>query len=300
MSSTDSQRASITKNTPSVVTSFAKNPLTTTFTRPKSCDGIYLSGFLAMVDVSSSCLPDGFKTDAYFSPGLICPSGYISACHDTTGVKSITTVTCCPTLKDPNVSLGCVTTSTLTDSWSTLFCTWIGPESSDSTLPVTTSDRGVTSVKNLGFHSPGGLNAFGIRMVYEASDLSTETKTTATPTGSASQSSGGAATSNPPSDTSNSGGLSTGAKVAIGVVIPIIALAALLGAFFWWRRRKHHYQVQPQTEGKPQPQPQPRAELHGTHLNELMAHSNDPVELPASNPGDHPDPGKAASSARWA
>lgn len=255
-----------------------------------------------MVDLTSTCLPDSFKTDAYFSPGLACPSGYVSACHDATGVGSITTVTCCPTLKDPDVTLGCVTTSTLSGSWSTLYCTWIAPESPGTMLPLTSVVKGVTTTNNVKFTSPGGLNAFGIRMVYEASDLSTKTtgKTSSSSSSSASQSSGGTSTSNPPqnTDTGDSGGLSTGAKVAIGVVIPLVALAALLGAFFWWRRRKHSYQSPPQVEDKPPTQHQ--AELHGTHINELMAHPHEPVELPGSNPIEQPTPGKSSNTARWA
>ncbi|EFY87618.1 hypothetical protein MAC_06330 [Metarhizium acridum CQMa 102] len=281
--------ASTTANTPSVITSFPRNPLTTTFSRPPGCDGIYLSGFLAMVDLSSTCLPSNFKSDAYFSPGLVCPSGYVSACHDTTGVASITTVTCCPALKNPDVTLGCLTTSTLSGSWSTLYCTWIAPPSSDSTLPVTTSEKGVTTTKNLGFRSPEGLNAFGIRMVYQSSDLSTQPAESTTH-GSASRSPGGAATSNASQVTDESGGLSTGAKVAIGVVIPVVAIAALLGAFFWWRKRKHRYQVPPQTADKSSTPL--HAELHGTHVHELMTQTNDPVELAGSGPANQSGPGK--------
>ncbi|POR34692.1 Transmembrane alpha-helix domain-containing protein [Tolypocladium paradoxum] len=37
---------------------------------------------------------------------------------------------------------------------------------------------------------------------------------------------------------SEPGGLSTGAKAAIGVVVPIVVIAAFLGAFFFLRRRR--------------------------------------------------------------
>ncbi|KID85078.1 transmembrane alpha-helix domain-containing protein [Metarhizium guizhouense ARSEF 977] len=289
MSSTLTTGVSTTAYTPSVVTSFPRNPLTTTFSRPSDCDGIYMSGFLAMVDLSSTCLPSNFKSDAYFSPGLVCPSGYVSACHDTTGVASITTVTCCPALKNPDVTLGCLTTSTLSGSWLTLYCTWIAPPSSDSMLPVTTSENGITTTQTYGFHSPEGLNAFGIRMVYQSSDLSTK-PTESTTHRSASRPSGAAATSNASQATDEPGGLSTGAKVAIGVVIPIVAIAALLGAFFWWRKRKHRHQVPPQAAGK---SPTPRhAELNGTPFHELMTPPNNPVELAGSNPGNESGPGK--------
>jgi hypothetical protein len=294
MSSADGSKASVTTNTPSVITSFARRPLTTTFSRSADCDGIYLSGFLAMIDVHSTCLPRNFKTDAYYSPGLICPAGYVSACHDATGVASITTVTCCPTLKNPDLTLGCVTTSTLRESWSTLYCTWVAPPSSDSTLPVTRVVNGVTTTSNLGFHSPGGLNAFGIRMVYEATDLTTQ----GTATTSSSRSSD-TTTSKPPQDTQDSG-LSTGAKVAIGVVVPVVVLAALLGALFYWRRRKPRYEAPPLVDDKPPSQP--NVELPGTQIHELMDHSQStgaPAELPGSNPSNQAAPGKSLTS-RWA
>ncbi|KAK2598058.1 hypothetical protein QQS21_005769, partial [Conoideocrella luteorostrata] len=257
-----------TKQTPSVVTSFAPNPLTTTFTRPDDCSGIYRSGFLMMVDVSKTCMPSGFKTDAYFSPGYVCPAGYVSACHDNTGVASLTTVTCCPTVNDPSIRLGCVTTSTLSSIWSTLFCTWIAPKDSNFYVPLTTVANGVTTTQSVGLQAPGGLNAFGVRMVYQSSDMVTATTTTAKTTASTTDtSSGGSSTSNPSQSAGEPGGLSTGAKVAIGVVIPVVALAAIIGVFLWWRRRKHHYQPQSQTE--PKPVHQAPNELHGTHVNEL-------------------------------
>ena len=248
-----------TEKDAAVVTSFAANPLTTTFSRPDDCNGIYRSGFLSIVDGSSTCLPSGFKNDAYFSPGLVCPAGYVSACHDHTGVASITTVTCCPALADLSITMGCVTTSTLKGTFSTLFCTWIAPpKSAPAHLPITLSGNGVTSTVKAAFASPGGLNAFGVRMVYEASDLATAASadsTSADSTSEAVQSASttihvlGSATSGAsqpdtqPGSTasikSSSGGLSTGAKVAIGVVVPVVVLAVLAGILFWlWRKRR--------------------------------------------------------------
>ncbi|KND86745.1 hypothetical protein TOPH_08606 [Tolypocladium ophioglossoides CBS 100239] len=279
------------------VTSFALNPLTTTFSRPADCTGVYQSLFLTMMDLQTTCLPKGFKSqsDAYFSPGIACPSGYVSACHDNTRVASQTTVTCCPTLNS-NISLSCVTASTITGLWSTLFCTWIAPPASkQASLPVTVSNNGVTSTEMRGFQSPGGINAFGVRMVYQKTDVviaaATTNATTALSTGPA-----GSDGSEPilGSSSSSSSNLSTGAIAAIGVVIPLLVIGILAGALLWWRwRRRQHAQVESLSkfgEAAPQPQPQPHAELHGDHVQEMPGSTVEPVELPASEPEPPPPP----------
>ncbi|KAM0517492.1 hypothetical protein ACHAPE_005024 [Trichoderma viride] len=238
----------ITKPAIPVVTSFPFNPLTTTFSRPSDCDGVFVSGgYLSGIDFSKSCLPKGFHTDqtSFFSPGLACPSGYYSACHDNIGASRITTVTCCPTLAS-DVSLSCVTTSTLKGVWSTLFCTWIAPDGDGTTLSMTVSDNGITSTVAGDFTAPGGLNAFGIRMVYQKTDTesTTMTRTTTRSTATTGTKPAGAKnTGGSDSGDSSSGGLSTGAKAAIGVVIPVVVLGLLAGLFFWWRKRKQYNKV---------------------------------------------------------
>ncbi|KAL6884953.1 hypothetical protein HDV57DRAFT_406505 [Trichoderma longibrachiatum] len=258
-----------TKPAVPVVTSFPFNPLTTTFTRPSDCDGIFASSFLSGIDFSTSCVPKGFHTDetSYFSPGLVCPSGYYSACHDNIGARTITTVTCCPTYGS-DVSLSCVTASTLRSVWSTLFCTWIAPDGDGTALPVTVSNGGTTSTVQGAFTAPGGLNAYGIRMVYQKSD--TETTTMATRTSSPTRSR--ATTTGRPEETSegSSHGLSPGAKAAAigaGVAVPITVVALGLGLFlWWWWRRKRYNRVRAG-------QTTPPTELHG---HEALS----PSELP--------------------
>lgn len=279
---------STTASSAPAITSFALNPLMTAFSRPADCTGLYQSSFLTMMDPQATCMPDGFKSqsEAYFSPGLVCPSGYASACHDNTGVASLTTVTCCPTLNS-DVSLSCVTASTLKSVWATLFCTWIGPASQKTSLPLTLSGNGVTSTVMRDFKSPGGINAFGVRMVYQRTDLETTARQTGStnPNPDPTASAGPEPTSgSPPSDPDS--GLSTGAKVAIGVAVPLVVLAILAGALLWWRRRRRQsalggplYKYE-----KAAPQPQPHAELHGEHVQEMMGSTAEPVELPATGP----------------
>ena len=286
--------ASTTASAAPATTSFARNPLTTAFSRPAECTGIYKSSFLTVMDTQSSCLPDGFKsqTESYFSPGLICPSGYVSACHDNTKVASQTTVTCCPTYNS-DISLSCVTGSTLSGAWATLFCTWIGP-SQKTSLPLTFSGNGVTSTVMQDFKSPGGINAFGIRMVYQKTDIETTAKktsaTTATPSSDPTSATDSAATDDSSSSSSSSSddnGLSTGAKAAIGVVIPLVVLALLAGVLLWRRRRRQRQRTQegPLYKYEPaQATPQPHAELHGEHVHEMQGSPVNPVELPATEP----------------
>ncbi|KAJ6446749.1 transmembrane alpha-helix domain-containing protein [Purpureocillium lavendulum] len=292
-STTPPGSAAATTTTPPEITSFPKNPLTTTFSRPTDCTGISKSLFLAMMDLSSTCLPSGFKSQssAYFSPGIACPSGYVSACHDNTGVASQTTVTCCPTL-NRDISLSCVDDRTLRSVWSTLFCTWIAPKAQTTLRMTLSTNGGVTSTERVEFVSPDGINAFGIRMVYQKTDMDKAT-TTATGTSRPGQT-GSNPTDSAPTNTSlpeSDGGLSTGAKAAIGVVVPCVVLAVLFGVLFWWRRKRRN-NTNTKAQGgasselyKYQPQHN-TSELQGQPVQELQGSVVDPVELPAST--SHP------------
>jgi hypothetical protein len=299
-----------TARSEAVLSSFPLKPLTTTFTPPDGCGlpNIYLSE-VAIVDPQSTCLPSSFNKSptAYYSPGFACPSGYYSACHDNVGVKTITTVTCCP--HGIKVSLSCVDPTAVSAIWSTLFCTWIAP-SSGQIFSITVSSSGTTSTVASTMTYPEGINAYGVRMVYEATDTidSNTTSTTTVATASAT-----ASNAPPPS----SSGLSTGAIAAIAVVIPIVFIAIAIGAFFWWRRRKQKYSSVGSTASprgddnknrtyydpstKP-PLASPGSELQGNnsqlyapvgpavdqdgHMLTELPPSHTPVELPAEGQGD--------------
>ncbi|RDW59950.1 hypothetical protein BP6252_13037 [Coleophoma cylindrospora] len=262
-----------TASSASVITSFAFNPLTTTFTPPADCSGIYYQSELYVVDYSTSCLPPGFQLSStdYFSPGIVCPAGYFSACHDTTGVVSITTVTCCPTQGD--ITLSCADHTEA--RWAPFHCTWI-PDVA-TFVAVTLSDNGETSTSNAAFASPGGLNAYGVRMVYESTDLMTSTSssstlttsstisiTTSTPSASTGSSTGSSTESPTGSPTGSS--LSKSGVIAVAVVVPLVAIFLLASVFIWRKRQRNVYT---------------RAEGHGVEPNELPAESisADSVEL---------------------
>lgn len=173
--------------------------------------------------------PPGLNTPptSYFSPGIAYPSGYSAPCHDTTGFKSITTVTCCP-VRDV-VTLSCVPNPlSLSKVLSILFCTWIAPD-----LAVTLSSNGVTSTSSVAFKRPGGLNALGTRMVYQSSNLSTNPSSTSATTSS---------TSSAPISSSifTSSDLSTRTKVAIWCRHSN-GCASGAGGLVLWRKTSQRY-----------------------------------------------------------
>lgn len=122
--------------------------------------------------------------------------------------------------------------------------------------------NGVTQTIQATIQSPGGINGYGIAMVYQSADL------LPAPSASSTQ------TPEPQQD-----GLSTNAKVAIGVTIPVVALATLCGVFFYLRRKKAPVQsAPPSSTPKPILQAQPSlAEADGREI-----HSTRRVELPAT------------------
>jgi hypothetical protein len=225
-----------------VITSFPSIPLTTTFTRPpgSACGGIYgpAKVNVFIIDDEPSCLPSGFSTSNsafFFSPGVACPEGYWTACYDTTGVASITTVTCCPTYGA--ISLSCVPNPLkLRAQYETLFCTWRAPPSPGADVRVTKSDDGRTRFVMEHMTDPQGINAYGVRMVHEATDLlppsssSSSASSTTPPTPPPNPTSPPAATASPLGSDDGGGdnsGLSAGAKAAIGagVAVPLTVLA---------------------------------------------------------------------------
>ncbi|ROW04758.1 hypothetical protein VMCG_04830 [Cytospora schulzeri] len=238
-----------TSMTSPILSTFPLDPLTTTFTPPAACSGIYTSAGVVMIDDDTSCLPDGFTSTStnYFSPGLMCPSGYATACNDNAGVSSITTVTCCPYRGD--ITLGCVTPTTLSGVWEALFCTWIAPETGISVQITISNDAGTTSTEKTTMTSPDGINAFGVRMVYENSDLSAVATTTSESTAKTTSTSGTAKStsgsgSGDSGDDDDNSGLSLGTVVAIAVVIPVVVIGIAAAVFFYIRKQKQMQRLQ--------------------------------------------------------
>ncbi|KAL2132931.1 hypothetical protein VTI74DRAFT_3152 [Chaetomium olivicolor] len=251
-SAADAALSQTTRQNP-VITSFPFLPLTTTFTpTANDCGGILLprSPPIYVIDHDPSCLPPGFSTSNpsfFYSPGIACPAGYWTACHDTTGASSITTVTCCPAYGD--ISLSCVPSPlALSSVWASLYCTWIAPGGEGTAVTVTKSDDGRTSTVTERVTAPGGVNAYGVRMVYQQTDLAATGRTPTTARGDGETSTASPRSSDPAAGSGGSegGGLSTGAKAAIGVVVPLVVLAAVLAGFLLWQRRRRRKTTQEQ------------------------------------------------------
>lgn len=99
-------------------------------------------------------------------------------------------------------------------------------------MSITLSDAGTTSTTAVTVGSPAGINALGVRMVYQSTDLAATSGTsTAAPTGPTSTGPAGI-------DDGSGAGLSTGAIIAIAVIIPVVAIAVAAGLFLFIRRRK--------------------------------------------------------------
>ncbi|KAK3355404.1 hypothetical protein B0H65DRAFT_413955 [Neurospora tetraspora] len=185
-----------------VVTSFPRVPLTTKFDLPDDCYGVQ-SDDVYLMDQHTSCLPSGWSPaeTAFFSPGLICPEGYTSACHDNGGVSTITTVTCCPQRGD--VALQCVVEPTqLASSLSNYNCRWEAP-AAGFTTDVTKSPNGKTITEHVTLKSPDAFHGYGVRMVYQSTDkLTTGTTGTRTANGTSAATSAKTTASASPSSSS--------------------------------------------------------------------------------------------------
>lgn len=259
-------------------------PFPTDFSPPTDCTAVS-SVEVVGIDFAPTCLPSAFNTDrhAYYSPGTACPTGYTAQqrCRHTSGTA--TTITCCPVRPNIDVTMACVSDAeALSSVWVDLLCTW-SAGNRETVILVTTVENGTTRVPAVTMRGGEGINAYGLKMIYEDADVSATTTAETTRETSA-------ATSEVPEETSSSSsGISTGAKVAIGVVIPVVVIAVLLGVFFWYRRRKRYGAVNGASDSEHKHNPH----AHG-HVGELYGNQQaPPSELAVPTvvselPGDGP------------
>ncbi|KAL6857795.1 hypothetical protein ACO1O0_005238 [Amphichorda felina] len=258
------------------ITSFV-GAFPTDFVVPDDCSDL-TSNTVVGFDFANTCLPENFDPDpaAYYSPGTGCPSGYTAQASCTRSSGGTSTVTCCPERGD--LTLWCVEDpETLSDAWESLFCTW-NAGNQETVLLVTVDDVNTKAVTMTGLD---GINAYGLRMVYESSDLvksTSATVTTEATSATETETRSGESVAKPTNTDTDSadsasddggGGLSTGAKVAIGVVIPVAVIALAVGLFFLYRRRKRSYGAVDTTELPAETKPGPSAyggsgELYGS------------------------------------
>ncbi|GAB1310508.1 hypothetical protein MFIFM68171_00718 [Madurella fahalii] len=233
-----------------ILSTFPSNPLTTTFTRPPACEGIYRppQSQVLMMDDQTTCLPPNFRLDetSFYSPGVVCPSSYYSACSNTFGVGTITTVTCCPIYRS-STSLSCVDPTTLASVWHNVFCTWAVPNEG-ANITFTYSSLGSISTQISTVFPPGGINAYGVRMVYQATDMATAPMTITTASSASITGTGPTARSgNIPNavasvafrqtaTVNNSGNEhSACTTIVIAITVPVLTFLAVIGYVLWWR-----------------------------------------------------------------
>jgi hypothetical protein len=134
----------------------------------------------------------------------------------------------------------------------------------------------------MSFTSGLGINAYGVRMVYQSSDMVTATSSsfvTVTPAPTTSSS------SKPTGERHTSGSTtSPGTIIAVAVVVPVVVLAILGGLFFWWRKRRAGYKAPSAQAELPAHDPSwGTSELKKGGVS-AAASGGEPGELPAPQP----------------
>ncbi|KAL4917371.1 hypothetical protein BDW62DRAFT_201804 [Aspergillus aurantiobrunneus] len=188
-------------------------PLTTTFVPPYECLNDFwilksawtgTNSFWANLgpDDPEACLPSGWATETYFSPGIACPSGPSSWTFS------------------PRTSGGDW------QSWHSIEVCVYDPTSDISFAQTNTNDDSASKEIAPGSMTAGqpGFNAYGVELHWKASD-----RTTAAPTPTPTEGS--------PDEASS--GLSTGGKAGVGVGAAVGGILVILAlGFFIWRGRK--------------------------------------------------------------
>ncbi|OGE50651.1 hypothetical protein PENARI_c016G05884 [Penicillium arizonense] len=200
-------------------------PLTTTFTPPSQC----VSDFWVAYNTGSSiylnlgpttpslCLPTGWDSTTYFSPG-VCPSGYGIAASVTVPMGNAieTVATCCPVSAVCQWTPGPNIATTFDQTY------WTTISTTPSPTTVTTTDSGTLSGTN------GLINAYGVVIRWQSTDFSNAPATAvATTTGAAAEA------------THDSSGLTAGADVGIGIGAAVaVILFVAMGVFLLRRRNR--------------------------------------------------------------
>ncbi|KAL2119254.1 hypothetical protein VTJ04DRAFT_6214 [Mycothermus thermophilus] len=219
---------------------------------------------------------------------------YWAACTDSTSVASQTIVICCPTTSQADgspIKLSCADTSrVIPEGWATLLCTWQAPKDTVTITYLGTDPRKDVYTEVGPIHSPDGIDAYGVRMLYKAADLSLAQTSAVVPTASDTANAANTLPSNGTftdgagevSQPEKSEGLQP-ALIAAICVSAVLGVILLLGAglFFarWRRRRQQRLQQKQQLQGPSLTAEGgglgvvPKPELPGTP-------SQSPVELP--------------------
>ncbi|KAJ5126019.1 hypothetical protein N7448_005328 [Penicillium atrosanguineum] len=195
------------------------------------------------VGFASSCFPPGwvgFSSNADiawkgFYPGLGCPSGFQSAAAVTGSKSGNELVTFLTDLGEYDVATACCPSGYFFDVHG---CAKLDPSFGPKTLLTTSGDKCVetTSYPYNGVHATGDTSAtfraFPVVIIQDIRSSTTfpaETTTSSSSTNSSTTS----------SSSDSNGGLSSGAKIAIGVCIPVVVIGIAVACFIlWWRRKR--------------------------------------------------------------
>lgn len=163
------------------------------------------------------------NTAAFYSPATACPLSWSAVATATTGNQWLDGekgLTCCPGGFEGDGRGGCKAGNS--GSWPVVECGEADAEENENR--VYTAGQWPASV------TPS-ITALQLR--YQASDIGSASATgsSAAATGSSGSGSGGGG--------GGGGGLSTGAKAAIGTVIPLVFILGALAFLLLWRKRKH-------------------------------------------------------------
>lgn len=221
------------------------------------------------IPFDTACLPwlasATAASNAFYSPATACPPSWKAIATQTSGlaqaVAGETALSCCPNGFEDGGRGMCKPASTGT--FAVVECGEADAEENESRTYAGASwpARATVSVPALQLR-------FRAEDTRDASSTTTETAS-GTPSGTSS--SGG----------KSGGGLSTGAKAAIGVVVPLVFILLALAIFLLWQRRRRNKAV----------------DQHDEALAETKAYSDTSAGVAGSTTGTSPHPGVVGSTA---
>jgi len=181
--------------------------------------------------INTACLPWAAGSvpapSAFYSPATACPTSWTAVSTRTTAdgangwINGETALECCPPGFVGGAGGMC------------------NPGNSGTTSVVRCGEADAEENENVVYTAgnwPASVTAqvTALQLRYQPSDVGS----TASVSARSSSTSTNTSTSGPGSGTGNNG-LSTGAKAAIGTIIPLVFILGALAAFLLWRRRKH-------------------------------------------------------------
>jgi len=286
-------------------------PLTTIFTAPPECNSLTVSvagsTYAPYVyprlfsSIANSCFPSAFPLGAaasssvygpygdhdehvYYSPG-ICPSGWLQNSVGTTGAE--TTAFCCQPGFNPKTTPAVHGGASSTYCTSTIISTIVTTvaytgdgEKTGFTQTFTFKDKEIPAGALWIRYKEGDFPSTSSSSLQTKTADSTKPSTSSVPTSSVPTSSAptsSAPTSNVTAAPDSSSGLPVGAKIALGVGIPLVVILAGIISFFLFIRKRKQRQRQGHPfesataieENKTPREERPKSELPNSELRPM-------------------------------